>query len=62
MTKSCPCHYITPCSDNCTCAKSYMSGGCMRCCSYGSIEQRQRKAEWLAEKIKADITIPLKRK
>lgn len=32
-----------------------MSGGCARCCSYGSYEQRRTKAIWLARVISAEM-------
>jgi hypothetical protein len=49
--RSCPCTYVEPCSSNCSCANSVMSGGCSRCCSYGSIEQRMNAAKRLAKII-----------
>lgn len=45
---SCPCLYTTPCQKHCTCVEGYSSHGCLRCCSYGSLEQRRQRAEWLA--------------
>lgn len=27
----CPCEWVTPCSDQCSCAHPSMSGGCLRC-------------------------------
>jgi hypothetical protein len=51
MSKSCPCYYTTPCMSQCTCANPVRSGGCQRCCAYGSEEQRKSKAEKLAEII-----------
>lgn len=47
-SQGCPCLYVTPCSDNCTCANSPLSGGCSRCCRYGSREQQQAAAQRLA--------------
>lgn len=47
---SCPCNYITPCCQTCTCAHPELSGGCDRCCSYGSLEQRRAVAEQIVEK------------
>jgi hypothetical protein len=49
----CPCCYTTPCKKQCTCAHPYMSGGCDRCASYGSLEQRKAAAERLAKIIDA---------
>lgn len=46
--ESCPCTLTTPCHDRCACVLPLSSSGCRRCCSYGSIEQRRAKAEWLA--------------
>src|SRR6185369_8954853 len=41
---ACPCKHTTPCSDACSCANPVMSGGCERCCAYGS-EEQQRSEE-----------------
>lgn len=49
--KACPCLHTKPCKQDCSCANPVMSGGCNRCCSYGSKEQQEEKAEWLAEVI-----------
>jgi hypothetical protein len=50
--RGCPCLYTTPCRPDCTCVKPFMSsGGCSRCCSYGSVEQRTKAAERLAPLI-----------
>lgn len=49
---SCPCNYTTPCRDSCTCATPLLSGGCDRCCGYGSLEQRKDMAETLVNQIK----------
>ena|SRR3990167_7045856 len=43
----CPCLHTVPCSPQCSCATPVMSGGCSRCCSYGSAEQRHEQAERL---------------
>lgn len=52
----CPCTLIDPCSYACTCAKPFMSGGCLMCCRYGSLEQRKKAAMRLAELAKqADV-------
>ena len=49
----CPCTFseIEPCQDNCTCMNPYSSRGCIRCATYGSYEQRVKKAKWLANII-----------
>lgn len=47
--KTCPCEFGNPCSSNCTCANSFMSGGCQRCCKYGSEEQQANAARRLLE-------------
>ena len=47
-TGGCPCLYVEPCSSACSCASPGMSGGCERCCRYGSLEQRTAHAESLA--------------
>ncbi len=54
--RSCPCTYITPCSSQCSCANPIMSGGCSRCCMYGSESQRKSSAERLVliEKLAHD--------
>jgi len=36
----CACTLTEPCSPNCTCANPILSGGCLRCASYGSPEQQ----------------------
>lgn len=43
--RGCPCRHVAPCRESCTCANMFSSGGCDRCCSYGSWAQRQAKAE-----------------
>lgn len=43
--RGCPCRHVTPCRDTCSCACMFQSGGCLRCCSFGSLAQRQAKAE-----------------
>ncbi len=47
--KSCPCEYeeVEPCHYVCTCRNPVMSGGCQRCCRYGSLEQRVARAKRL---------------
>lgn len=45
---ACPCKHTAPCSDSCTCVDPLSSSGCLRCCSYGSPEQRKAQAERLA--------------
>ena len=49
--KSCPCEYeeVEPCHYVCTCRNPVMSGGCQRCCRYGSLEQRVARAKRLVE-------------
>lgn len=49
ILRSCPCLYVEPCSYACTCANPTMSGGCDRCCSYGSFRQRLMSAVILSE-------------
>ena len=43
--KSCPCQFLPPCKPSCTCANPILSGGCQRCCKYGSHDQQRRAAE-----------------
>ncbi len=49
--QSCPCSYeeVEPCKPTCTCANPVMSGGCLRCCTYGSLEQRITQAKRLSK-------------
>ena len=49
--RGCPCLYVKPCSDGCTCRYPHMSYGCRRCCRYGNLEQRTRMARYLAEAL-----------
>jgi hypothetical protein len=42
--KRCPCEFGDPCKSSCTCARHSMSGGCLRCCTYGSEEQQKAMA------------------
>ena len=46
----CPCCYGSPCSEQCTCARPMMSGGCGRCARYGSEEQQRDAARVLIER------------
>lgn len=52
----CPCTLIEPCSSTCSCANPIMSGGCARCCKYGSLEQRKEMAKCLALKMSGEPT------
>ncbi len=45
----CPCELVAPCSEHCSCANGVMSGGCSRCCRYGSDEQQLAAAARLAD-------------
>lgn len=49
----CACTLAEPCSRNCSCAEPLLSGGCRRCVTYGSAEQRQGMAEFLARRFRA---------
>lgn len=40
----CVCTRAEPCQKNCSCAKPLMSHGCLRCCRYGSEEQKKAMA------------------
>lgn len=51
-----------PCSDNCSCAKPFMSGGCDCCSKFGSNAQQKAKSEYLKEKERMMAVIPSKRK
>lgn len=46
---SCPCSLVEPCRASCSCAHSFLSGGCDRCCMYGSKEQRLEAAKRVVE-------------
>lgn len=52
VSSSCSCNYTEACKTSCTCQTPHMSGGCDRCCSYGSLEQRQKQADRLAQLTK----------
>lgn len=43
--KVCACELAEPCMSQCTCATPVMSGGCMRCATYGSYQQKQAAAQ-----------------
>lgn len=49
--RGCPCLYVEPCKDSCSCINSFSSAGCNRCATYGSLEQRTHKAKHLAKAI-----------
>lgn len=51
----CPCTIegVAPCGPACTCLEPFMSGGCTRCASYGSLEQRQVAARSIAAAVSA---------
>lgn len=49
--RACPCKYVAPCHDRCTCVTPLSSSGCSRCCTYGSVEQRTARATRLAAAI-----------
>lgn len=49
MSNGCPCYVLNePCIPQCTCVNGFMSGGCRRCASYGSLAQRRSAARRLA--------------
>ena len=49
----CPCQILEnfPCKDSCTCHNPVMSGGCSRCCTYGSKEQQIQSAIFIRDAI-----------
>ncbi len=53
----CPCTLVGPCEPHCTCADPLKSGGCRRCASYGSAEQRLGMAQWIADALKERDTL-----
>lgn len=49
-TKACPCLHLPEderCHKDCTCVNSYMSPGCLYCCTYGSEEQQLEHARMI---------------
>lgn len=42
---NCPCGYGDPCGENCSCSCPILSGGCLRCCTGGSDDQRKASAK-----------------
>lgn len=48
---SCPCEWVRPCNPNCSCNDPVASGGCMRCCKYGSDIQRMAAAMDIAARL-----------
>lgn len=58
MSGYCPCHFTDPCKPNCTCHNPFLSGGCSRCCTYGSKEQQKNHAKVLAKIIDAALSTP----
>ena len=52
-TQRCPCTLVEPCRSSCSCGHPFLSGGCDRCASYGSAEQRQGAAESLERRFQA---------
>lgn len=57
---TCACTLIQPCSDVCSCANPLMSGGCARCCTYGSPTQKKAAALYIARALAQYL--PLKSK
>lgn len=51
--KSCPCEFVEvePCGKYCTCRMSHFSGGCDRCCKYGSHDQQVEAAKYLQSRL-----------
>jgi hypothetical protein len=47
----CPCLVIGACSHACSCVHPFMSGGCQRCAKYGSGEQREAAARYIADAL-----------
>ena len=45
---ACPCAtgFVDPCGYACSCKDVVMSGGCRRCCQYGSDEQRNASRDF----------------
>ena len=60
-SSGCPCTLVEPCSPRCTCANPHYSGGCSRCATYGSKEQRIAAAKRLTTpSVPAEKLIELK--
>ncbi len=53
----CPCKYVEPCQENCSCVSPMSSHGCLRCCRYGSIEQRTSAAKRIATPIDENASL-----
>ena len=51
--KSCPCEFeeVEPCGKFCSCRYPHLSGGCDRCCKYGSHEQQVQAAKYLQRRL-----------
>lgn len=47
----CPCLVIEACTENCSCAHPFLSGGCLRCAKYGSMPQRVAAATFIAAAV-----------
>lgn len=55
LDDGCPCLRIGPCRPACTCVRGCMSGGCGRCAKYGSREQQEAAARFIAGAIDSAI-------
>ena len=53
----CPCTLVEPCRSTCSCANSIMSGGCDRCATYGSDEQRLSRAKSVARQLDENMLL-----
>lgn len=53
----CPCKYVEPCQEVCSCVTLVSSHGCLRCCRYGSIEQRTSAAKQIATSIDENASL-----
>lgn len=50
---ACPCRYGNPCSPRCSCVMKFSSSGCLRCCAYGSLEQRRAMSTYIIKRLEA---------
>lgn len=51
--RSCPCCFVEPCSPRCACSMPNSSTPCVRCCRYGSVEQRVAVARYIVGREKS---------
>jgi hypothetical protein len=50
--RTCPCCFVEPCRPRCACSTPSSSTPCVRCCRYGSVEQRVAVARYIVGREK----------